>query len=85
MKKAYNKPIVLMESFGVTQMLSNCTLRIGFQDENCVLNDTDSTDDMKILAWNSYFNAGACAWYPQDQDFEEGVCYHTSVNLAFSS
>ena len=85
MKKAYSKPIVLMESFGITQMLSSCTLRIGFRDSDCVLNDENATFDMWDLAANGYFSAGACSWYPQNSDFEEGVCYHTSVNLAFSS
>ena len=46
MKKAYKKPMLLMESFGVTQMLSNCSLLIGLTDSACVLADTDSTIPM---------------------------------------
>ena len=74
-----------MEKFGVTQMLSSCSLLIGFQDSNCVLDDDNSTQDMWELALQGYFGAGACEWYPHNKDFEDGVCYHTSVNLAFSS
>ncbi len=85
MKKAYNKPIVLMESFGVTQMLTNCTLKIGFADAMCVLNDENSTHNMLNLAVFGTFTANECAEYPQNTDNDEGVCYHTSVNLAFTS
>ena len=85
MKKAYKKPLVAMESFGVTQMLTTCSLLIGFGDENCVLNDMHSTDNMKDLAYDGFFNAGDCDWYPDHLDFDDGVCYHTSVNLAFTS
>ncbi len=85
MKKPYKKPFLLMERFGVTQMLSNCSLLIGFQDENCVLDDENSTQAMWELALQGYFAAGACSWYPHNKGYEEGVCYHTNVNLAFSS
>ena len=85
MKKPYKKPLFLIERFGVTQMLSSCSLLIGFQDSACVLEDTDSTIAMRNLAQAGFFNAGSCDWYPQNMDFDEGVCYHTSVNLAFSS
>ena len=85
MKKAYKKPMMLMESFGVTQMLSNCSLLIGFQDSTCVLQDTDSTIAMRNMAQAGFFTANGCDWYPMNMDFDQGVCYHTSVNLAFSS
>ena len=85
MKRTYKKPLVMMESFGVSQMLSSCSMKIGFRDADCVLNDENSTFDMWELAWNGYFSAGSCDFYPHNSDFEDGVCYHTSVNLAFSS
>ena len=85
MKKAYKKPMMFMESFGVTQMLSNCSLLIGFNNSACVLKDTDSTIPMRNMAQAGYFTAENCDWYPMNMDSDQGVCYHTSVNLAFSS
>ena len=85
MKKAYKKPMMFMESFGVTQMLSNCSLQIGFSDSACVLKDTDSTIAMRNMALAGFFTGGNCDWYPMNNDNDQGVCYHTSVNLAFSS
>lgn len=76
---------MLVERFDLTQCLSNCSLLIGFTNSACVLKDTDSTIAMRNMALAGYFAAHACEWYPQNQDFEDGVCYHTSVNLAFSS
>ena len=74
-----------MESFGITQLLTNCTLKIGFDDPTCVLEDENSTDEMKNLALGGLFVALTCSWRPEYMDFDEGVCYHTSVNLAFTS
>ena len=85
MKKAYEKPILLVERFALTQMLSNCSVLIGYSDSGCVLEDTDSTISMRNLALAGYFSASGCDWYPMNQDFDEGVCVHNSVNLAFTS
>ena len=85
MKKVYKKPMLYMESFTVRQNLSACSHLIGFRGEDCVMNDADSTDSMKDLAMAGFFSAGACTLYPQNMDFDDGVCYHTAVNLAFSS
>ena len=74
-----------MESFGVSQMLAGCSMLIGFRDSMCVLMDDNSTEDMWELALNGFFSAGDCTEYPFNSDYEDGVCYHTSVNLAFSS
>ena len=78
--------MLLMESFGITQMLTSCTLKIGFANQQCVLDDENATFDMWDLAMNGYFSPLGCeGWYPDNVDFDEGVCYHTSVNLAFTS
>lgn len=85
MKKAYERPLLLVERFELTQRLSNCSLLIGFQDRMCVLQDDDSTVSMRNMAVSGYFTAQGCTKYPMNQDADEGVCYHTSVNLVFSS
>ncbi len=89
-RRAYTKPILLVERFNLTQCLSNCSVLIGFKDQMCILMDTDSTDKMKNYAANGLFSPDpviGCGEgsYITDKDHEEGVCYHTSVNLIFSS
>lgn len=85
MKKAYAKPMLLVERFELTQRLTNCSVMIGFQNEGCVIDDDDASWHMKDLALMGYFQAGACADYPKHSDADQGMCWHTSVNLAFSS
>ena len=85
MKKAYVKPMLLLERFEMTQRLSNCSLLIGFGGSASVLKDTDSTIAMRNMAAAGFFTAGNCDWYPEHMDAEDGVCYQTSMNLAFSS
>lgn len=86
MKKVYQRPEVLVERFELTQMLTSCSLLIGYGGASCVLKDPDSTSAMKNLAVAGYFTASGCGGlYPSNQDADDGACYHTSVNLAFYS
>ncbi len=88
-KRIYTKPVLLVERFNLTQCLSNCSVMIGFQDQMCILRDEDSTGTMKDYAVKGYFSPdpaiGCGGRHITDMDFEDGVCYHTSVNLIFSS
>ena len=85
MKKIYHRPILLVERFEVTQMLSSCSLSIGHSDAFCVISDDDSTFMMKDLAMRGFFNGESCLLHPIDNETDDGVCYHISVNQAFSS
>ena len=85
MKKHYERPLLLVERFELTQKLSNCSLLIGLNDKGCVLKDSDSDFMMKDLAMMGYFNANACQSPPIGIESDDGICYHISVNLAFSS
>lgn len=85
MKRHYVRPLLLVERFELTQALSNCSLLIGHNDAGCVLADDDATDMMKSLALQQYFNGVSCLVPPVNMEMEDGICYNTSVNLAFSS
>ena len=85
MKKVYKKPWVVLERFEISQRLSSCSLSIGFNDVACVLNDDDSTFMMKDLALRGFFNGDACLKHPDGMEIDDGICYHISVNQAFSS
>ena len=85
MKKHYQRPMLMVEFFAVAQRLSNCSLSIGYNDAGCVLNDDDSTLMMKDLAMQGFFSGENCMMHPIGTETEDGICYHVSVNLAFSS
>ena len=89
-KRTYSKPELLVERFDLTQCLSNCSVLIGFQNQMCILRDTDSTPNLKNYAANGIFSPDphiGCGDgnFIDDKDFEDGICYHTSVNLIFTS
>ena len=86
MKRQYHRPELLVERFELTQTLTNCSVQIGFTNEACVLKDADSSNRMKAFALKGYFAADACTKYVTTEDAgEDGYCFHTSVNLVFSS
>ena len=88
MKRQYHRPELLVERFDLTQTLSNCSVMIGLQDQRCILKDEDSTNQMKNYAVKGYFSADpyiGCGKPITNMDHEDGICYHTSVNLVFSS
>ena len=84
MKKVYESPEIAVEFFELTQAIANCSLKIGLNDSQCVLNDGDATGEMKSLAALNYFGGG-CSTFPIGMDEDDGVCYHTNVNMAVSS
>lgn len=86
MKRQYHRPELLVERFALTQTLTNCSVMIGLNNQQCVLGDVDSTDQMKNYAVMGYFTADGCnGKHITFKDHDDGICYHTSVNLVFSS
>ena len=58
MKKQYEKPMMSVERFALTQTIANCATKIGFGGTvQCVASDADSTWEMKDLA-NSAIESG---------------------------
>ena len=85
MKKPYISPTIEMESFMLNQQIASCPgVKIGLTDMACVLTDPDAPPAMKNLAMAGYFFDG-CSWTAEGGSFEDGICYHTSINLAFTS
>lgn len=84
MKKPYQKPLLAVERYCLTQSISSCVgLKINSVDAECVKNDPDSTNMMLNLAHRNGFLAG-CAIDVSGHRYE-GICYHTNVNAAFTS
>ena len=87
MKRTYQKPHLEIESFVLTQQITSCAfLKIGFNNEACVLNDNDSTKEMRRLAEYMGVFSDGCSLPPEFADeSSDGICYHTNINMAFTS
>lgn len=80
-----------IERYELTQAIASCALKIGFNDSTCVLKDADAQGlyGMLNLAASGFFTANAkgCDNCPSDStgEDEDGICYHTLANAAFTS
>lgn len=83
MKKVYESPEIAVEFFELTQAIATCTLKIGLYDKDCIINDSDATSEMKSLALAGCW--GSCEYPPEGMESNDGVCYHTNVNIAWNS
>lgn len=87
MKKPYEKPLLAVEHFALTQSISSCAgIKINSVDALCVLKDPDSTNVMRNLAHRKGF-LNPCGIDGKDLSghMYDGVCYHTNINAAFTS
>lgn len=87
MKKKYVAPTIVVEHYELTQTIANCKTKIGFGDQLCVINDKDSTPELKTIA-GLYFTDGYCNRVPNEGEEiygTDGICYHTNANSAFTS
>lgn len=84
MKKTYEKPMLAVEYYQLTQTIASCATKIGMLDSNCVKKDPDATPQMKDLAYSGFF-IEKCDLSASGMDGLDGICYHTNANAAFSS
>lgn len=86
MKLMYEKPMMAVERYELTQSIASCVRKIGFLDSACVIADSDSTDEMISLAEERNYFISGCARVPSEgETTKDGVCYHTNANAAFNS
>lgn len=86
MKRNYVTPLIAVEHYNLTQSIAACVVKINSMSSDCVLNDSDSSWDMQDMAGFGYFvDLENCARVATNMDFEDGTCYHTSVQKAFTS
>ena len=84
MKKKYEKPLIAVENYVLSQAIASCETKIGFVNSACVLNDVDAPDGYRNLARIGYFTE-VCDLQPEITDPNDGICYHTSANAMFQS
>ncbi len=88
--KKYVKPIVEIEEFALTQSVAACAgLQINLMNRGCVLNDNDAPSELKGMANAGLFmdmsGSNPCWFTPQDMDQGDKYCFHTAINIVFTS
>ena len=86
MKMEYQKPMVAVEHYKLSQSIAACSIKINSLDHACVVKDVDSPPEMRSIAYlyPEYFSVDCTtnAAYIQNND---SICYHTQVSAAFTS
>ena len=89
MKKPYSPPRIMAELYDITTSASSCSvIKINYVSTGCVLEDGDSTPGMLDLAVRNGFLAQPDCLLPvsdPDPNSGDGICYHTSAAMAFTS
>ncbi len=95
MKMRYEKPVVAVDQFKLSQAIAGCAIKVGFTDSLCFLNSDAATVESKALAAVGYFIPDSCGQWIQagttmDQfgnpsSSYDGPCYHTNANGAITS
>ena len=85
MKLKYEKPLIAVEQYALSQAIAACQTQVGYNDNICMANDEDVPLLMREMAATGMFGEGRCVEPPYDMDFEDNVCYHTSANPLFCS
>ena len=86
MKKKYEKPLIAVENYVLTQTIADCGVKIGFADSDCVIDDNDAPRGFRDLANIGYFTASGCDYEPpSNPDGYDKICYHTQAAMLFTS
>lgn len=87
MKRNYVTPVIAVEHYNLTQSIAACITKINIMTRDCVLNDSDATRGMQDLArdWGYFMDTTGCGELAFGMSDQDGTCYHTNANAAFTS
>ena len=90
MKMKYEKPLVAVERYELSQAIAGCVIKIGPSGtRTCIRTDADTPAVIRSRANDGYFADITCL--PLDGFMVtpgtqfDGVCYHTSASAIFPS
>ena len=79
MKMKYEKPMVAVDLYKLSQAISGCGFKVNLADSACYLRDPDVPAVIKSFAANNWFTAeGNCVIQAKAGQTFDGICYHTS-------
>lgn len=88
MRIKYEKPLVAVERYELSQAIAGCVIKIGPNGTNtCVRTDADTPAAMRSHANDGGFADSTCLplfIVNVGQTFD-GICYHTQASAAFPS
>lgn len=86
MKMKYEKPLIAVENYMLSQTIADCGTKIGFSNSYCILTDSDADKypGIKSLAAIGYFT-DACDFQANIKDPYDGICYHGQAATLFTS
>lgn len=91
MKLKYEKPMVAVDRYELTQAIAGCSIKVNSIDRLCFTLDEDVPDKLKSFAMvEGWFVDGtsglsACTVWIKAGDGHDGYCYHTQANGALTS
>lgn len=93
MRMKYEKPLVAVDRYELSQAIAGCSVKVGLADRGCFLRDADVPAQMKSYAYYGWFvdttgtnpcNTKIAAGQTYNDD-ADGFCYHTNANGALTS
>lgn len=84
MKLKYEKPLIAVEHYELSQAIAACEIAVGFYNDECIAQDKDVPEEVRDLAKYTYF-FDACDLPVKDMEITDKVCYHTSASTLFGS
>lgn len=86
MKMKYEKPMVAVDRYELSQSIAGCNINVGLIDSACFLEDKDVPPQMKELAAQGWFiDPSGCMFITVEGATYDGVCIHTQANGALRS
>lgn len=85
MKMKYEKPMVAVDRYELSQSIAGCVIILNYTDSVCFL-EGNVPDRMKEFASGGWFVDPRGCIIPSDEGSSfDGVCVHTSANAAIVS
>lgn len=85
MKMKYEKPMVAVDRYELSQSIAGCGIKVGSADSMCFLRDPDVPNAMKSFAYHGWFASQSCAYRVIAGNDYDGFCFHTQANSALNS
>ena len=85
MKMKYEKPMVAVDLYQLTQSIAGCAISVGFINSGCFLESPNVPPAMKAFAANGWFVDGSCDVHTVAGTTYDGMCFHTQANGALTS
>lgn len=81
MKMRYEKPLVAVDHYKLSQSIAGCAYKVNYMDSGCFLGDPDVPAVIKSFAASGWFTAeGSCVVQAKAGETYDGICYHTQAN-----